>query len=80
MIRKRHFNSWKRSKQGLGKHSLAPEKFYSINFTDENAKFYLSLHYNGANCYLFVNVTEIIKFKASTMMFLGCNLLSVNTF
>ena len=37
---------------------------YSINFTKENTKFYLSLHYNGANSYLFVNGTEIIKFKA----------------
>ena len=27
-------------------------------------KFCLSLHYNGANSYLFVNGTEIIKFKA----------------
>ena len=27
-------------------------------------KFYLSLHYNGANSYLFVNGTEIYKFKA----------------
>ena len=27
-------------------------------------KFYLSLHYNGANSYLFVNGKEIIKFKA----------------
>ena len=27
-------------------------------------KFYLSLHYNGANSYLFVNSTEIIKFFA----------------
>ena len=27
-------------------------------------KFCLSLHYNGANNYLFVNGTEIIKFKA----------------
>ena len=26
--------------------------------------FCLSLHYNGANSYLFVNGTEIIKFKA----------------
>ena len=37
---------------------------YSINFTKENTKFCLSLHYNGANSYLFVNDTEIIKFKA----------------
>ena len=37
---------------------------YSINFTKENTKFRLSLHYNGANSYLFVNDREIIKFKA----------------
>ena len=49
--------------QGL-EHTLAAEKMYSINFTKENTKFCLSLHYNGANSYLFVNGTEIIKFKA----------------
>ena len=27
-------------------------------------KFCLSLHYNGANSYLFVNGTEVYKFKA----------------
>ena len=37
---------------------------YSINFSKNNTKFCLSLHYNGANSYLFVNGTEIIKFKA----------------
>ena len=37
---------------------------YSINFTKENTKFCLSLHYNGADSYLFVNGIEIIKFKA----------------
>ena len=37
---------------------------YSINFTVTNKKFSLSLHYNGANSYLFVNVAEIYKFKA----------------
>ena len=36
----------------------------SLNFTENNKKFCLSLHYNGANSYLFVNGTEIIKFKA----------------
>ena len=35
---------------------------YSINFTEK--RFCLSLHYNGANSYLFVNGTEIYKFKA----------------
>ena len=38
---------------------------YSINFTENNKKFCLSLHRNEANCYLFVNCTEIYKFKAT---------------
>ena len=37
---------------------------YSINFTVTKKKFCSSLHYNGANSYLFVNGTEIYKFKA----------------
>ena len=37
---------------------------YSISFTVTKNKFCLSLHYNGANSYLFVNGTEIYKFKA----------------
>ena len=37
---------------------------YSINFKVIKKKFCLSLHYNGANSYLFVNSTEIYKFKA----------------
>ena len=49
--------------QGL-EHTLSAEKLYSINFTKKNTKFCLSLNYNGANSYLFVNGTEIIKFKA----------------
>ena len=50
--------------QALGKHSLTPEKMYAVNFTDHRKKCCLSLHYNGANCYLFANSTEIIKFQA----------------
>ena len=37
---------------------------YSINFAVAKKKFCLSLHYNGANSYWFVNSTEIYKFKA----------------
>ena len=37
---------------------------YWIHFTKHNKKFCLSLHYNGANSYLFVNGTEIYKRKA----------------
>ena len=49
--------------QGLD-HTLIAEKIYSINFTVTKKKFCLSLHYNGANSYLFVNGTEMYKFKA----------------
>ena len=41
-------------------HTLTAEKFYSINFKN----FSLSLHYDGANSYLFVNGKGSIKFKA----------------
>ena len=50
--------------QGLGEHSLTSEKMYSVNFTDHRKKYCMSLHYNGAKSYLFVNGTESIKFKA----------------
>ena len=39
-------------------HALSAEKLYSINFTGENKKIY-----NNENSYLFVNGTEVIKFK-----------------
>ena len=44
-------------------HTLGAEKMYSISFTEHNKNFCLSLHYNGANSYLFANGTEIHKFK-----------------
>ena len=49
--------------QGL-EHTQSAEKMYSINFTEHNKKVCLSLHYNKENSYLFVNGTEIIKFKS----------------
>ena len=48
--------------QGL-ESTLTAEKMYSINFTVTKKKCCLSLHYNRANSYLFVNSTEITKFK-----------------
>ena len=66
-----HIDNKKKNKLVLGigttqglEHRLTAEKMYSINFTVTNKKFCLSLHYNGANSYLFVNGTEIYKFKA----------------
>ena len=50
--------------RGLDGTTLTAEKKYSINFTVSSRIFCLSLHYNGANSYLFVNGKEIIKFKA----------------
>ena len=38
---------------------------YSIKFAVTKKKFCLSLHYNGGNSCIFVNGTEIIKFKAN---------------
>ena len=37
---------------------------FSVNFTDHREKCCVRMHYNGTNSYLFVNSTEIIKFKA----------------
>ena len=37
---------------------------YPINFTVTKKKFCVSLHYNEANSYIFVNGKEIVKFKA----------------
>ena len=49
--------------QGL-EHVLTAEKIYLINFTVTNKKLCLSLHYSWVDSYLFVNGTEIYKFKA----------------
>ena len=50
---------------------------YLINFIVTRKKFCLSLHYNGSNSYLFVNVEKTVKFKAkdsailATPLYLG---------
>ena len=60
-----HIDNKKKDILILGKeHTLTAEKMYSINFTVTKNKFGLSLHYNGANSYLFVNGTKIYIFKA----------------
>ena len=66
-----HINNKKKDILVLGKgptqgleHPLTAEKIYSINLTVTNKEICLTLHYNGANSYLFVNGTEIYKFEA----------------
>ena len=49
---------------GIDDTTIYAEKMYSTNFTVDNLKFCLSLHYNGDSSYLFVNGKEIINFKA----------------
>ena len=42
----------------------SPEKRFSINFSQANTKFSLSLHYNSDKSYFFLNRKEIFKIKA----------------
>ena len=63
--------------QGINGTTIYAEKMYSHNFTVTRKKLWLSLHYNGDNSYLFVNGTEVRKFKAKdsgivpNILFLG---------
>ena len=49
--------------QGIHDTTLYAEKNFYRNFTDPGKKFMLSLHYNGDDSYLFVNVRQELKFK-----------------
>ena len=51
---------------------------YPINFTTSKKRFCLSLHYNGANSYLFVNGTETYRFKAKDTKIVANQLCSGN--
>ena len=48
--------------QGLDDTKLTAEKKYSINFTENNKKFCLRLHYNGANICLLM-LQKFVKLK-----------------
>ena len=41
--------------EGIDGKTLTAEKNYSVDFTENNKKFCLSLHYKGASSYLFIN-------------------------
>ena len=51
-------------KQGLDNSTITAEAKYSINFTESEKRYVLSLHYNGSNGFLFVNAVKIYQFKA----------------
>ena len=46
--KKGHISSWKRTDTRIRTYFNC-RKMYSINFTEKNKKFCLSLHYNGVN-------------------------------
>ena len=59
-----YFDNEKKDILILGKGPTQGLDQSSVNFTVTRNKFFLNLHYNGANSYLFVNGTKIIRFKA----------------
>ena len=69
IIKNGHFNSWKRSNTEVS--AYTDRRKNSINLTLDKKKFCFSLHYNGGNSYLFVNVTEIYKFKTKASKILA---------
>ena len=56
---------------GINDRTGSAEKKFSINFSRAKTKFCLSLHYNGDESYLYVNKTEIYKFKRNDNI--SCN-------
>ena len=62
IIREKHISFRKGSNTRIRKYFNC-RKIYFLNFTVTKKKFYLSVHYNRANSYLFVNGIEIYKFK-----------------
>ena len=50
--------------QGMNNNRIAAEAKNSIKFSKSNRQSCLSLHCNGSNSFLFVNVEKIYQFKA----------------
>ena len=57
LYKKRDISSWNRTNTRI-------RTYTDCRKNVAKKKFCLSLHYNGTNSYLFVNGTEIYKFKA----------------
>ena len=54
----------KSSTQRLDNSTLTAENEYAISFTEQLKKYCLSLHYNRADSYLFVNGVKLYQLKA----------------
>ena len=61
---------------GINRTFGSPEKTFSINFSKENAKLCLSLHYNADNSCLLVNGKEIFSLKPTIKMLTFNSILS----
>ena len=53
---------------GLDHITITVEAIYSINFTEQENKFCLSIYYNGSNICLFVNRVNIYQLKQKTVI------------
>ena len=51
---------------GLDDTTVTAKAGYSINFTEQQQNFFLSLHFSESNWYLLVNVVKIYQFKVKT--------------
>ena len=56
--------------QGINDTTIYAEKIYKTDFTQQDKNFFLSLHYNGDNSYLFVNGVQQYKFKTKIVKLL----------
>ena len=61
-VNMRYFNSWERSYTMIRTFTCCRNIVFTL--TKENTNFCLSSHYSRANCYLFINNTELIKLNA----------------
>ena len=58
--------------QSLDKAAVTAEAKCLINFTESGKRFVLSLHYNGSDSFLFVNVVKVYQFKAKDSRIKRC--------
>ena len=59
--------------QKIENKTIYAEKMYSPNFRVESKTFIFSLHYNGDNCYLFLNGQKVTLFKANNSVITSTN-------